>query len=283
MLDVIQAAGPLAGITDLLDVKLLGALAGFAAFIGVAVLSFLTFSQARDLRRLREWAGSAPERDAGLQEATSTIAAERSEELRKIEEERRRQDEARKAEERAAALREERRQRREAGMPEESRWGRIRTRVGARPGGRQLPAPRYLALIVGAVIVLGGGVAFAALQVFGGDDGGGKNASAKSGPRPGEIEVAVLNGTAVSGLAGRFGDELERDGYQLGAVTNSTTSFTTSVVMFDRGHKPEARQVAKQLKIDEVTLMTPDVAGSAAGAPVAVVVGEDRAGSPPAA
>lgn len=41
-----------------------GAYAGFAAVIGLAVLSALYFSQARDVRRLREWAGRAPERAA---------------------------------------------------------------------------------------------------------------------------------------------------------------------------------------------------------------------------
>jgi hypothetical protein len=44
-----------------------GAIAGFAAIIGLAVLSALYFSQARDLRRLREWAGRAPERAAAPQ------------------------------------------------------------------------------------------------------------------------------------------------------------------------------------------------------------------------
>src|SRR5436190_8143450 len=44
-----------------------GSLAGFAAVIGLAVLSALYFSQARDLRRLREWAGRAPERAAESQ------------------------------------------------------------------------------------------------------------------------------------------------------------------------------------------------------------------------
>src|SRR3954453_9491541 len=43
-----------------------GSLAGFAAVIGLAVLSALYFSQARDLRRLREWAGRAPERAAEM-------------------------------------------------------------------------------------------------------------------------------------------------------------------------------------------------------------------------
>jgi LytR cell envelope-related transcriptional attenuator len=42
----------------------IGAYAGLAAMVGLAVLSALYFSQARDVRRLREWAGRAPERAA---------------------------------------------------------------------------------------------------------------------------------------------------------------------------------------------------------------------------
>jgi len=40
----------------------IGSYAGFAAVVGLAVLSALYFSQARDVRRLREWAGRSPER-----------------------------------------------------------------------------------------------------------------------------------------------------------------------------------------------------------------------------
>ena len=40
----------------------IGSYAGFAAVIGLAVLSALYFSQARDVKRLREWAGRAPDR-----------------------------------------------------------------------------------------------------------------------------------------------------------------------------------------------------------------------------
>jgi hypothetical protein len=40
----------------------IGAYAGLASVVGLAVLSVLYFSQARDVRRLREWAGRAPER-----------------------------------------------------------------------------------------------------------------------------------------------------------------------------------------------------------------------------
>jgi hypothetical protein len=42
----------------------IGSYAGLAAILGLAVLSALYFSQARDVRRLREWAGRAPERAA---------------------------------------------------------------------------------------------------------------------------------------------------------------------------------------------------------------------------
>ncbi|MDX6727965.1 MAG: hypothetical protein QOK49_2770, partial [Baekduia sp.] len=36
-----------------------GAYAGFAAVLGLAVLSLLYFAQAREVKRLREWAGRA--------------------------------------------------------------------------------------------------------------------------------------------------------------------------------------------------------------------------------
>src|SRR5260221_9096532 len=54
-------------------VEQIGSLAGFAAVAGLAILSALYFSQARDLRRLREWAGRAPERAA--EQATRGPAA----------------------------------------------------------------------------------------------------------------------------------------------------------------------------------------------------------------
>jgi hypothetical protein len=92
-----------------------------------------------------------------------------------------------------------------------------------------------------------------------------------------EIEVTVLNGTAVPGLAATYGDKVERKGFKLGAVTNSTTSFAGSVVMFERGSAPEARRVAKVLGIPESRLMTADIAAVSGGAPVAVIVGEDNA------
>src|SRR6266508_4403575 len=47
-------------------IERVGAYVGFAAFLGLAILALLYFSQARDVRRLREWAGRAPERATDL-------------------------------------------------------------------------------------------------------------------------------------------------------------------------------------------------------------------------
>src|SRR5690349_1703104 len=44
------------------QVEKYGAYIGIAAFFGLAVLAILYFAQARELRRLRDWAGRAPER-----------------------------------------------------------------------------------------------------------------------------------------------------------------------------------------------------------------------------
>jgi LytR cell envelope-related transcriptional attenuator len=45
-------------------IEQIGSYAGLAAIVGLAVMSALYFSQARDVKRLREWAGRAPERAA---------------------------------------------------------------------------------------------------------------------------------------------------------------------------------------------------------------------------
>jgi LytR cell envelope-related transcriptional attenuator len=246
----------------------IGAFAGLASFFGLALLALLAFTQGRDIRRLREWAGSAPERDTERKETTSAAAAERAEELKRLEE-------AREAEKKAADLREERRKRREAGLPELTRSERLRERFA---GGRSnLAEPRYLVALFVVFLLVVGGVAYAALEGFGGDDGEGQAKAARL--KPGEIEVTVLNGTAVPGLAATYGDMVEGSGFKLGAVTNSSSSFTDSVVMFERGNGREAHRVAKELDIERVRLITPEIASVSGGAPVSVVVGEDNASS----
>ncbi|HET8863262.1 MAG TPA: LytR C-terminal domain-containing protein [Solirubrobacterales bacterium] len=258
--------------------KEIGAFAGLVAFLGLAVLALLSFAQGRDIRRLREWAGSAPERDAERKETTSEAASERAEEMRKLEE-------AREAERQAAELREHRRERREAGLPELTRSERLRERLGGGSDGgggvgSKLGQPRYLIVIFAVLIVIAGGVAYAVTQGGGDDGGGGKGGQQVShAVKPGEIEVTVLNGTAVEGLAGSYGDMVEKEGFQLGAVTNSRSSFADSVVMFDQGNGREAHRVATALGISRVRPMTAEIASLSAGAPVAVVIGEDNASS----
>src|SRR4051794_38155603 len=57
------------------EVEKYGAYLAIASFLGLALLSILYFAQAREVRRLRDWAGRAPERDAEL-EARVTMQAE---------------------------------------------------------------------------------------------------------------------------------------------------------------------------------------------------------------
>jgi hypothetical protein len=246
----------------------IGAFAGLAAFIGLALLAMLAFSQARDIRRLREWAGSAPERDAERKESTSVVAAKRAEELRELEE-------SKTAEREALDQREERRRRRDAGLPELTRRERLSEAFSG--FGSRLAEPRYLIAIFVVVVLAAAGAVFVVTQ--GSDDANGKGGQGKTAKalKPGEIEVTVLNGTAVPGLAATYGDKVERKGFQLGAVTNSATSFTESVVMYKRGHAPEARRVASVLGISDVQLMNGDIASVSGSAPVSVIVGEDNA------
>jgi hypothetical protein len=72
---------------------------------------------------------------------------------------------------------------------------------------------------------------------------------------------------------------VERKGFQLGAVTNSRSSFADSAVMFGQGNGREAHRVAAALEISRVRPMTTEIASLSAGAPVAVVIGEDNAAS----
>ncbi|HEU0250886.1 MAG TPA: LytR C-terminal domain-containing protein [Solirubrobacteraceae bacterium] len=54
-----------------------GAIAAFVALVGIAILSLLVFSQAREIKRLREWAGRAPERAAEMEQRVSAGASAR--------------------------------------------------------------------------------------------------------------------------------------------------------------------------------------------------------------
>jgi hypothetical protein len=252
-------------------IERIGSFAGLASFLGLAVFALLLFAHGRDIRRLRDWAGSAPEREAERMEATQNIAAQRAEELRELEE-------SRTAEHQAIEHREVRRQRREEGLPELTRGERLRERFSG--FGETLSRPALLIVLFVVFILVVGGVAYAVLNTGGSSAGKGGSSgkqAAATAAKPGEIEVAVLNGTSVPGLAATFGDKVEKKGFELGAVTNSSASFESSVVMFKQGRKPEAKEVAKDLQITKLEPMSSEVAQVSGEANVSVIVGEDNA------
>jgi hypothetical protein len=262
-------------------VERIGSFAGLASFLGLAVFALLLFAHGRDIRRLRDWAGSAPEREAERMEQTQSIAAQRAEELRELEE-------SRTAEHDAVEQREVRRQRREEGLPELTRGERVRERFSG--FGETLSRPALLILLFVVLLLVGGGVAYAVLNTGGsggsdsgkaakasGNSGKEKQAAAGTSLKPDEIEVAVLNGTEATGLAATWGDKVEAKGFEVGAITNTTSTFENSVVMFENGAANEAKAVAKQLQIHKVQPMTAEVSGVSNGAKVSVVVGEDNA------
>src|SRR5436189_2061504 len=59
------------------QVEKYGAYVGIASFFGLAFLSLLYFAQAREVKRLREWAGRSPERDAELAQRVQADAQRR--------------------------------------------------------------------------------------------------------------------------------------------------------------------------------------------------------------
>ncbi|MBK5230467.1 MAG: hypothetical protein JJE27_04760, partial [Thermoleophilia bacterium] len=64
-------------MSELKDILVnVGAIAGVASIVGLAVLAMLYFSQARDVRRLREWAGREPERAVEVEQRAAQIASQ---------------------------------------------------------------------------------------------------------------------------------------------------------------------------------------------------------------
>ena len=60
------------------QIERFGAYLGYAAIVGLGVLSLLYFAQAREVKRLREWAGRSPERDAELAQRVQADAQRRA-------------------------------------------------------------------------------------------------------------------------------------------------------------------------------------------------------------
>jgi LytR cell envelope-related transcriptional attenuator len=239
-------------------IEQIGAFLGLVAFLGLAVLVLLYFQQARDVRRLREWAGRAPERAAAAAEEATAKAAE----------------EAGAEPEQPAAE--------GPGFRE-----RLRARLPTPTGVRErLPAARYLAIIGAGVALVAVGVATGAFGLLG--DEAGSNGGKGSKPiSPSKVTVAVLNGTGVGGapgvpgLAQTVANEVKSDGYDVGVVTDAQSSFAESAIMYrSGGDKQGADQVAGELQKlmgkTPTEEMANDIKALSEGAPVAVVIGTNN-------
>jgi hypothetical protein len=245
-------------------VERVGSYVGLAAFLGLAVLALLYFSQARDVRRLRDWAGRAPERALGQEEratevAPATPAAQHSLPATPFS---------------------------EATAPRKRKPLRERIR------NVHIPHARYIAMSV-AGLLIAAGAAYAVIGLTDDDatttstgnaeqrgGGGGDN---RSEPKrrvnvdPAEVTVAVLNGTPVQGLAAQVGQEVSAGGFVQGTIGNAARiDQAESEVLYRNGQERAARAVANRLGIDETGLVdsvNEEIAGSF---DVVVLVGSDR-------
>jgi hypothetical protein len=218
-------------------------------------MALLYFSQARDVRRLREWAGRAPERAAGVAATEHNLPPIALEQVDK----------------------------------------KTRRPLGERLRRIHIPQARYIALVVGALVVLGG-AGLAVVQLIGDGDGGSSQASKTSNQtrdrggskrtagggkvdiNPSEVTVAVLNGTTVAGLAAQVGEEATADGFRLGTVTNAArTDQQRTQVLYRKGRKDAADLVADRLGIRSIVAVDALSSELAGSFDVVVLVGADRA------
>jgi hypothetical protein len=146
-----------------------------------------------------------------------------------------------------------------------------------------LSEPLSIAVVaVGALLVVAG-IVFGVTKITGGssDSASTDGKQAKKGPcPPGQTKVAVLNGTATPGLAAQSAGQLRQSQYKVGPVGNTSTPFVTSVVMFDASQgEPCAPIIGQIVGIQKTQPMDNEVRQAAEGDPVAVVLGDDKAGA----
>jgi LytR cell envelope-related transcriptional attenuator len=243
--------------------KEIGAILGFVAFAGLVVLVFMTFQQARHLRRLRDWAGRAPERAQADADRAAVAAGESVAEAGKPGD----------------------------GSDRTGRAHRLRGEAAFRYEelDRRLPVSPpvlfggLLALLVAAVILTGG------FGLFGSDSGSpDSTASKRQAPKPDKVEVAVLNGTApaagevgVPGTAKAAAVSVKEAGFKVGEVGDAPP-FPASTIMFANGFKSDAADLAADLQSTlgdtQTTSITPEIEAIAKGADLVLIVGLDDQG-----
>jgi hypothetical protein len=260
--------------------KDVGAVAGLASFLGLALVALLYFAQARDIRRLRENASFLVE--AGSEDGETVTQAERAATAVA----------AKKPEEAAAAAaatapnEAEAFRRAELARQAAERRKRFEQRRRRPSNGRERPEwlsgwTGIAAIALIGVIVLAGAAFGVSRIVGGGSESETPTAGKDKGPcPPSQTRVAVLNGTSAQGLAADFAGPLQQEGYKTTPVGNTDSPFSTSVVMFDPQQGKECAGVISGIvDISKQQPMDDEVRVAAEGDPVAVVLGDDKAGS----
>ena len=239
----------------------IGPILGIVAFLGFAILALLIVLQAREVRRLREWAGRAPERAVEADDATQAALEEKGD------------------------------------LDKPDKPGRIAA-FGKRVSGfvgpkwdeldRRSPVdPRILSvllvgLIVAAIVTSGFGLLSSEPEPVATKGGGGGGSD--------KIEVAVLNATIqegvadpVPGIADLVADDVVKSSeFKPGITANAPAGEQQSVIMFTPDSEADAEALAAQVKPDlgetAIEPMSAAVIAEAKGAPLALLVGfDDRA------
>ncbi len=260
--------------------KDVGAVAGLASFLGLALLALLYFTQARDIRRLRENASFLV--GAGSEDGETVTPAERTATaVAANEPEKAAAAAAATAPNEAEAFR-----RAELARQAAERRKRFEQRRRPPSNGRERPAwlsdwKGITAVVLIGLIVLAGAAFGVTRIVGGGSESDTPAAGTNKGPcPPGQTRVAVLNGTPTPGLAANFAGPLKQKGYKTTPVGNTDSPFSTSVVMYDPQQGKECAGVISQIVgIPKQQPMDNEVRVASEGDPVAVVLGDDKAGS----
>ncbi|HYH60450.1 MAG TPA: LytR C-terminal domain-containing protein [Solirubrobacterales bacterium] len=133
--------------------------------------------------------------------------------------------------------------------------------------------PRWLAVIAVGALVLGTAGILIVDRVLREDEPGTPAASQASG-----IEVAVLNTTTASGIAGRVAAQIEESGFIRGEVGNIERETSQTLVMYAPDQERAAKRVARELGDVAVQRIDREVQAAAGGADVVVILGQDRVG-----
>jgi hypothetical protein len=245
----------------------IGPILGIVAFLGFAILALLIVLQAREVRRLREWAGRAPERAVEADDAAQA-AFEASGETGEGE------------------------------AP--GRLGAARRRIADRFGpayaelNRRSPVdPRWF-LAVLLVGVVAAGVLTSGFGLVG-DDGtaesGGQGGKGGQGQEEPKVTVAVLNATQITdpvpieGVAG-LADVVAKDvvkptDFKVETKSDAPAGEEQTLIMFEPDFEDAAQEFATAIEPElgsaEVVPMTDEVRAVAKRASLALLIGQDDA------